>query len=317
MAVPTDPTKVFNPVVVNSPSSGQLETTNFPVDLLIEGENSQSTQGNWFDVDRLRGSSSTSSAFLVTDGTSAENTLTHGFGFDNNTGVTDYWNSFAGVADNVTYWNFARATGFFDIVCYTGTASGPITINHNLGVIPQLAIIKTRNYGSTPAAHWYVGSQYLPQATTPSLFLETSDAANVAMFTGSTWSSSTTTSTITLSSNLNAGLNYVAYLFATCAGVSKVGSYTGTGGTQAIACGFGAGGARFILAKRTDATGDWYVFDSANGLTSSSSPYITWDTNNAQTTGNNGTYASSGGFTLTSASPVNTSGGTFIFLAIA
>ena len=114
------------------------------------------------------------------------------------------------------------------------------------------------------------------------------------------------------------GATYVAYLFATCAGVSKVGTYTGNATGQSIACGFGSGGARFILIKRTDSTGDWYCFDSANGLTSSSSPYLTWDTTNAQTTGNNGVYASSGGFTLgaTASLTTNIATATYIFLAI-
>jgi hypothetical protein len=45
------------------------------------------------------------------------------------------------------------------------------------------------------------------------------------------------------------GSTYIAYLFATLAGVSKVGSYTGTGTTLSIDCGFTAG-ARFVLIKR-------------------------------------------------------------------
>jgi hypothetical protein len=61
------------------------------------------------------------------------------------------------------------------------------------------------------------------------------------------------------------GQTYIAYLFATLAGVSKVGSYTGTGTTLSIDCGFTAG-ARFVLIKRTDSTGDWYVWDTARGI---------------------------------------------------
>jgi hypothetical protein len=43
---------------------------------------------------------------------------------------------------------------------------------------------------------------------------------------------------------------YIAYLFATVAGVSKVGSYTGNGSTQNMDCGFSSG-ARFVLIKRS------------------------------------------------------------------
>jgi hypothetical protein len=55
------------------------------------------------------------------------------------------------------------------------------------------------------------------------------------------------------------GDTYVAYLFASLPGISKVSSYTGTGADLNVDCGFSAG-ARFILIKRTDSTGDWYVW---------------------------------------------------------
>ena len=314
MAVPTDPTKVFKPVVVNSPTSGQLETTNFPVDLLIEGENSQSTSAYWYDIDRLRGSLSTSSATLFTNVGRVESTTTSGFGFDSNVGVTDYHNSSLGVADNVTYWNFSRAPGFMDIVCYSGTGSVQ-TINHNLNAIPQLIFVKARTGSS---AGWYVYVSSLGNTGYVKL-----DATNAFATDSTVWNNTNPTSTnftIGTSPNVNSsGGTLVAYLFATLAGVSYVGSYTGNGTGQSIACGFGASGARFVLIKRTDSSGNWYVFDSANGLTSSSSPYIWWNSNAAQTTGNNGVYASSGGFTLgaTAITTTNIATASYIFLAIA
>jgi hypothetical protein len=69
------------------------------------------------------------------------------------------------------------------------------------------------------------------------------------------------------------GETYISYLFATLAGVSKVGSYTGTAADLNVDCGFSAG-ARFILIKRTDSTGDWYVWDSARGIVVGNDPYI-------------------------------------------
>ena len=97
-----------------------------------------------------------------------------------------------------------------------------------------------------------------------------------------------------------------------------MGSYTGNGTGQVIACGFGAAGARFVLIKRTDATGNWYTFDSARGLTVGSSPYLLLNSTAAETTGNNGVYASTGGFTLgaTAMTTTNISGASYIFLAV-
>jgi len=312
MATPTTGTSVFAPVAQNVTNPSTI-TTGFPVDLVIEKQNAANVTGQNIDFDRLRGSSQTSSVYLRTNQTAAEVTYGYGIGFDNNSSIVDNFMYQQGVTSTTSYWNFRRAPSFFDEVCYTGTGTA-ITFNHNLGVAPELIIVKKRSGTSTTG--WLVGATTIGYANKLYLNLTNASAAD-----STAWNSTAPTSTVfsvgtNTDSNASAA-TFVAYLFATCPGVSKVGSYTGTGATQSIACGFGAGGARFILAKRTDSTGDWYVWDSANGLTSGSSPYLQWDTINAQTTGNNGTYASSGGFTLTSASPVNTSGGSFIFLAIA
>jgi hypothetical protein len=114
------------------------------------------------------------------------------------------------------------------------------------------------------------------------------------------------------------GATYIAYLFATCAGVSKVSSYTGTGALQTINCGF-TSGARFVMIKRTDSTGAWYVWDSSRGITASDDPYIRLNSTAAQVTNTNYVDTDSTGFIVTAAAPaeINASGGTFIFMAIA
>jgi hypothetical protein len=114
------------------------------------------------------------------------------------------------------------------------------------------------------------------------------------------------------------GGKYIAYLFATLAGVSKVGSYTGTGSNVDVDCGFSAG-ARFILIKRTDSTGDWYVYDSARGIVAGNDPYLLLNSTAAEVTSTDYIDPLASGFTVTSSAPaaLNASGGTYIFLAIA
>ena len=114
------------------------------------------------------------------------------------------------------------------------------------------------------------------------------------------------------------GSTYVAYLFATCAGVSKVGGYTGNGTTLQVNCGFTAG-ARFVLIKRTDSTGDWYVWDSARGIVSGNDPYLLLNSTAAEVTNTDYIDTYSAGFEISSTAPdaINASAGTFIFLAIA
>ena len=104
--------------------------------------------------------------------------------------------------------------------------------------------------------------------------------------------------------------------FASCPGVSKVGSYSGTGATQTINCGF-TGGARFVLIKRTDSTGGWYAWDTARGMISGTDPYILLNTNTAEVNANN-VYTTGVGFQIVgTGAGINASGGTYIYLAIA
>jgi len=112
--------------------------------------------------------------------------------------------------------------------------------------------------------------------------------------------------------------NHIAYLFATVPGISKVGSYTGTGSNVDVNCGF-TSGARFVLVKRTDSTGDWYVWDSARGIVAGNDPYVLLNSNAAQVTSTDYIDPLSSGFTITSSAPaaLNASGGNYLFLAIA
>jgi hypothetical protein len=259
----------------------------------------------------LRGVSTNTTASgnnLYTSNTGAESTTALTLGF-NNTGFVDpaYYSGYPFV-----WWNFKRAPGFFDEVCYTGTGSAT-TQAHNLGAVPELMIVKKRS----AAAEWSVYGASL--GVNGLLILNSAGA--VGNDGGTFWNNTSPTSSVfSLGTDgyvNGSGATYVTYLFATLAGISKVGSYTGNGTGQAIACGFSAG-ARFVLIKRTDSTGGWYTFDSARGLTSGSSPYLLLNSNAAEVTGNNGVYASTGGFTLgaTAITTTNIATATYIFLAV-
>jgi hypothetical protein len=117
--------------------------------------------------------------------------------------------------------------------------------------------------------------------------------------------------------NENSG-TYVAYLFASLTGVSKVGSYTGNGSSQTINCGFTAG-ARFVLIKRSDGNGDWVVFDSARGIVAGNDPYLELNTTDAEVTDKDAVDTDNSGFIVneTTGPNVNTNSATYIYLAIA
>jgi len=217
---------------------------------------------------------------------------------------------------------FRRAPGFFDVVCYTGDGTSNRSINHNLGVVPELFFVKRRNSGGSGDVNWGVYSQSRPSADY-ALILN-SDTGWYNAGTDGWFGTGTLSSTLFPAGrasgnfgNLSGG-TYVAYLFATLAGVSKVGSYTGTHdttGPQTIDCGFSAG-ARFVLIKRADAVSDWWVFDTARGITSGNDPYLNLNTTSGESIYLNMIDPDSSGF-IAWREAVNVQGASYIFLAIA
>jgi hypothetical protein len=305
MKVPTDATKVFAPVTYTGNATTRTLTTNFPVDLNTSFYR-PGYAGNTYFYDRLRGV-----AELLSSSTAAEGS-TGGFGFASNVGITLGTSAFNGSGETYINYMMQRAPSFFDEVCYTGTGSAT-TVTHNLGVVPEMMIVKCRSTGGTNRGWWtYVA----PLGNTQALYLNGQDNAQTAGI----WNNTTPTSTVfsidgTYLVN-GSGATYVAYLFATLAGVSKVGSYTGNGTTQTIDCGF-TGGARFVLIKRTDSTGDWYVWDSARGMVSGTDPSLLLNSTAAEVNANS-IYTVSTGFQIVStAAGINASGGSYIFLSVA
>jgi hypothetical protein len=303
MATPTTGTSVFEPTAFTS-QAGNDTVSSGSVSVVDWGFVKKRTSAElWIAGDRLRGGS-----YLSFDTTSAE--ASNVFQWDKQnafvTNVDDTPSSFIG-------YSFRRAPGFFDEVCYTGS-NGYQDLSHNLGVTPQMIIIKNRTSGFD----WNVGVQGI-LGTGKYLVLNTTAAVvSDANYYGSPWTSTTFLVDGNLGPINRSGDTYVAYLFATCPGVSKVGSYTGTGTTQQINCGFTAG-SRFVLIKRTDSTGDWYVWDSARGIVAGNDPYLLLNSTAAEVTSTDYVDTYSAGFEISSTAPaaINASGGTFIFLAIA
>jgi len=312
MKVPTTGTSVFSPNTETSSTSPQTVTTGFPVDLCINTIRNGGF-GSTPVMDRLRGGTTTSYNFLTTTTTAAESTGGGaGLGFDNNIGLIDNgWLT----NTNAILWNFRRAPGFFEQICYVGSGSGGY-FNHNLTVIPELVIIKRRN-GS---GNWVVSSRALQIANSAATQLNLNSTAAGATGPGADLPSATNTQFWLNSdaADINAsGWNYVMYLFATVAGVSKVGSYTGNGSSQTINCGFTAG-ARFVLIKRTDSTGDWCVFDTARGIVSGNDPFLQLNSTAVEVTGEDAVDPANSGFIINETTEaLNTNAATYIFLAIA
>jgi len=322
MKVPTVGTTVYNGVTWTGDNAARTITgIGFPLDMCfthIRNVSGTSAQSLFFD--RVRGNGSTTSAKRLR-ATAAASEIDY-----TSVGTFDLMDGFrildgdglindAGLPSTYVGYFFKRAPSVFDQICFTGNGTAGRTLNHNLGVAPEIMIVKERNYsGGRPWVFYHSGLGatkflYMNETTTPT----TSSAA---------WNDTAPTSSVfTLGSNsiVNfSGTNYVAYLFATCAGVSKVGSYTGNGSTQTINCGF-TSGARFVLIKRTDSTGDWYVYDTARGMTTVTDPYLLLNSTAAESASLGSVTTSSTGFDLNAGilAAINTNGASYIFFAVA
>jgi hypothetical protein len=259
-------------------------------------------------------SSFATSPHLATHVTSAEGSYawnTNGTVF----GMGNTWNANGPSFYAITAHFFKRAPGVFDVVCYTATGSTVMTITHNLTVTPELMIMKAR---SSSGWNWAVYAA--SQGATKKGLLNSTNAFGLSTPMWNNTAPTSTSFTVGTGDDTNpsAGVTMVAYLFASCPGVSKVGSYTGNGSTQTINCGF-TSGTRFVLIKRADSTGDWFVWDTVRGIVAATDPHLSLNNTTAEVTTDDSIDPDALGFIVNqvAATNINVNAATYIFLAIA
>ena len=271
-------------------------------------------------ADRLRGIGKDGSSGLYLDSTSANPEVTYtatssvSLASDNVFCLIDnsLCATLGGSNGGVAHF-FRRAPGFFDEVCYTGSTVNQ-AVKHNLTVVPELMIIKNRNVagGSYP---WPVFHKDFP--IDQNVYLNTTAVMGTQslMFTNPEANYFYTTPNSWV--GYDGSSAYVAYLFASLPGISKVGKYTGNGTSQTINCWFSAG-ARFVLIKRTDAISYWFLWDSARGIVAGNDPRLALNNTSAEGLADD-VDPDASGFIVNQINgiDVNVNGGTYIFLAIA
>jgi len=277
-------------------SSNPALVSGFPVDMAIRNY----TTGNNHDIaNRLSGGR------MYTDITNAEDTY----------GSFDYNNGYQFHSSPTTaeyHYMWKRAPGYFDVVAYEGAYPGSQDISHNLGVAPEMMWVKARN----ASAGWKVYHKDLNYQgagdTSSLLFLEANydqdSSTNI-------WGTTSPTDTVFTVGNPNTNNNYsyIAYLFASLDGISKVGSYVGTGTTQTIDLGFAP---RFFLTKGATQNGPWYVVDTERGIVAGNDPLLALEDGSAQLTSYDVVDPIANGIQIVNSS-LNDNGQTYIFYAIA
>ena len=263
----------------------------FPVDMMLKGSAFNASGANYSHARLTNGR-------LRTDSTAAETVVADHF--DSNQGYRP-----VSLSANTNYiaYLFKRAPSFFDVVAYTGDDSYGQQ-KHNLGVAPEMVWYKERgadtsNYGWL-ICHTFTNSNNLGKFNSDSL--------------GSTYSaiSNFTATHFPEIMDWGVGNTHIAYLFASLTGISKVGLISHSGSSTDVDCGF-SNGARFVLLKRTDATGDWYYWDTVRGIIAGNDPYLLLNTNAAHVTNTDFIDPLSSGFQISG----DFTDGTYLFYAIA
>ena len=204
----------------------------------------------------------------------------------------------------------ANTTAGFSIV--TWTSAGATNVGHGLGVAPNLIIIKARN----AAENWLVGSDEIVWTKRIRLNLDSASATSSAF-------GQAPTSSIFYCSPASSSYNYVAYCFAEKQGYSKFGSYEGNGDSTNGSFVYTGFKPAWIMQKRTDTTGSWYMWDikralDSQGYVNRNDKYLQADANGVQSTGAGFDFLSNGFRPVsTNATYINASGGTYIYMAFA
>jgi hypothetical protein len=292
-------TEVFAMDTGNASSTIPNFDSGFPVGFAFM--KTPASSGDWYTGARLLGEK-----YVRTNSANVEADWGGGFDWDSNIG----WLQSSAVSGWQS-WMWKRHAGF-DVVCYEGLGFGGQQVPHSLNKIPEMMWVKRRDGANRD---WQVYHKGLNGGTNPGQYYLILNSNAAESITTNRWFNTAPTSnhiTLGFSSDVNlSNTNYIAMLFASVEGVSKVGYYTGTGSTQTITTGFQP---RFAIIKRVNATQHWYVFDTLRGWTSGNDQYIKLDLTDAQAPADLGGPTSTG-FQVGSDPTVGANGDKYIYYA--
>jgi len=203
----------------------------------------------------------------------------------------------------------ANAAAGVSVVKYTGNNTSGATIAHGLSAAPDIMIVKRLD----SSGDWDVYHSSL--GATKYMILDTDQSVLTAT---SIWNDTAPTSTVFSVGNhasVNAsGGSYIAYLFTSITGFSKIDTYAGDGSTSGniITTGFEPG---FLMVKRTDTTANWRIIDSTRSPSNPRDKEIYPNLTNAESTFTVANFSATGFEFLTNDTSWNASGGTYMYLA--
>ena len=211
-----------------------------------------------------------------------------------------------------TLYTSVNTTAGLSISTYTGTGSAA-TIGHGLGAAPEVVIIKC----TTASENWVMYNKNLGAGKY--IFPNTTAAVGPGSGTNTSYFNNTAPTSSVFSVGNDGGTNnnngvYVAYCFKEKKGYSKFGKYIGNGSSDGtfVYTGFKPS---WVIIKRTDTSDTWTVWDNKRVGYNSANYVIEADNTNAEASSDRLDILSNGfklGYNWT---PINSSGGTYIYMA--
>ena len=214
---------------------------------------------------------------------------------------------------SITSTTSVNASAGFSVVTYTGNGTIGATVGHGLGVNVALYFVKNRS----ATADWAVLGHALNNAYSGAykyLLLNTTASVGIAA------QGPGNSSTIELyndATNNASGNTYVAYCFASIAGYSSIGSYTGNGNADGpfVYTGFRP---KFLMLKSaSNGAYGWTMWDSSRNTYNVVDKYLQANGSAAEGTLGVPDFLSNGFKLRTSDVSVNENGGTMIYIAFA
>jgi hypothetical protein len=278
----------------------------FPVDFSLRRPYASSS--SWYAASRLTGTN-----YLVTDGNGSQvSNSNQTFDFQNGIG------KWGGDLTSWMSWQWKRNAGF-DVVAYTGNGTSGHSINHSLGTkSPEMIWIKRRDTSGN-AGDWMVGHKGLDGGSSPwneYLVLNKSQAEMSDNNPFNNVAPTTTSFQLSDWDRVNANNStYIAMLFASVSGISKVGSFVGSDSDQTITLGFQP---RFLIVKAYNQAYSWLQLDTTRGWATSSgnnSKYLFLELNWAQDNVDVGYLTSTGFVAKGGSGNINDAGASYIYYA--
>jgi hypothetical protein len=276
---------------------------NFPVDFTFL--RTPASSSDWFTGARLIGNQT-----LKTNSTAAESAATAAYWrFDDNKG----WNAYNGYDSTYQSWMWKRHAGF-DVVTWEGDDTNAFR-SHSLGKTPEMIWFKNRD----DTRSWRVFHKGLNGGTNPedyavSLNASSAEGSNTSYMNGTAPTSTHFVAGLDGDTNVT-GDSYIAMLFASVNGISKVGSFVGSDSDQTITLGFQP---RFLIVKAYNQAYSWLVLDSTRGWATSSgnnSKYLFLELDWAQDDIDVGYLTSTGFVAKGGSGNINDAGASYIYYA--